>query len=257
MRKNNNPPLRLGVHHFLFFGLCFLLLSGFDPFQTSNGNVEQGNAKMRAGKVKEALALYNKAAKQLPDELGVQYNRGVALHKLGQLKEAKDALLKASMATAPTLKAKANYNLGNVLLGLKKHKEAVQAYTRSLRLNHGHRSSKWNLELALRRIKEEQKKKKKNKKDQNKQNKDNKDQNKQQQSNKDNKDDKSGAKKNPDKRQDKDKNKQQQRADKDKPKPDRKQMNSVLDALDRNDKNLKKRRAQVRGGGFRRPVKDW
>lgn len=245
--------------------LAVPLLMGFDPFNTSNKNVDQGNAKLGAGKYKEALESYDKAAKELPDEAGVHYNRGVALHRLGQFDKAREALLKATLGRDPALKAKSFYNLGNAMFNLKKYKEAAAAYTRSLQLNAVHQSSKWNLELALRMQKEEEKKKKKNKdKDKNKKKKDKKEQgdkknkddpSKQKQGkNKKNKQDKKDQQKNKPEKQKKD----QQQADKDKPKPqERKQMDSVLDALDRNDKNLQKRRARMQAGGFRKPVKDW
>jgi len=247
--------------------LAVPLLMGFDPFNTSNKNVDQGNAKLGAGKYKEALESYEKAAKELPDEAGVHYNRGVALHRLGQFDKAREALLKATLGVDPALKAKSFYNLGNAMFNLKKYKEAAAAYTRSLQLNTGHQSSKWNLELALRMQKEEEKKKKKNKdKDKNKK------KDKKEQGDKKNKDDPSKQKqgknkKNKDKKEDQKKKpnkekKDQQKAEKDKPKPkpkpqERKQMDSVLDALDRNDKNLQKRRARMQAGGFRKPVKDW
>ena len=108
------------------------LLVGFDPFRTSNGNVEQGNARLKEGKVKEALEAYNEAAKELPEEQGVQYNRGVALHKLGRFDEARQALLKATTSADRALKAKSFYNLGNAYLSLKKPKDAIGAYVRSL-----------------------------------------------------------------------------------------------------------------------------
>jgi tetratricopeptide (TPR) repeat protein len=237
------------------------LLLGFDPFRTSNSNVERGNASLEQGKFKEALSAYDRAAKELPDEPGVQYNRGVALAKLGRFDEARQALLKATAATDRALKAKSFYNLGNAYLNLKKPKDAIGSYVRSLQLSPGHRPSKWNLELALRRLKEEQKKKK----EQQKKNKD-KNKDKKKKKNKDEKQQQQGGdKKNQPQRQDQKKQQQQQqqkqdkkqpRAQKKKP-PRPKQMDAVLDALDRNDKNLQKRRARIRAGGSRRPVKDW
>ena len=228
-------------------------LYGFDPFNTSNSNIEQGNALFKSGKIKEALTAYDKAVKELPDEAGVHYNRGIALHKLGKFKEARDALLKATMATDPSLKAKSLYNLGNAHLSLKKYKEAVAAYKRSLQLNVGHRSSKWNLELALRKVQEQKKKDKQKKK--NKKNKDNKKNDKKKQGKKNKKDNKDDKNKKDQKRDKKDKSRAKNEPQKNK--QQRKRMNSVLDALDRNDKNLQRRRARIKAGRRRRPEKDW
>jgi len=207
------------------------LLWGFDPFRTSNTEVEEGNAKLGAGKYKEALERYDRAAKALPDSAGVQYNRGIALSRLSKLKEARTALIKGTTAADQTLKHRSFYNLGNVQLKLKKYQQAVDAYRRALQLDPGHTASKWNLEIALRRLIEEKKKKKK-----------------QQQKKKDQQDKKDRGKKQQPKQGDK---------KKPKPSPSKRQMNSVLDALDRNDRNLQRRRARRRGRGLRRPTKDW
>jgi len=235
-----------GHKRYLLLALCLPLLYGFDPFNTSNANIEQGNTKLKAGKVKEALQLYEKAAKELPDEPGVHYNRGIALARLGKYKEASDALLKGTMAADPALKAKSFYNLGNAHFKLKRYKDAAAAYTRSLQLSSGHRPSKWNLELALRKIREQKKKDKKKKKKDKKND-------KKKQGKKNKKD--PGDKKNKDpKKKKKDKS---QAKNEPKKKKEKKRMNSVLDALDRNDKNLQKRRARIKAGRRRRPEKDW
>lgn len=254
--------------------VAFALWSGFDLFQTRSGAVEEGNRLLRAGKLKEALAAYQRAAKELPDEPGVQYNLGIALHRLGQLEKARDALSQAALASSLALRQKAFYNLGNAQFDLKKYKEAAAAYTRALQLDPGHAASRWNLELALRRIQEEEKKKeqkkKQDKKDQKQDKKDKKDQKDQKQ---DQKDQKQGAdeKRPADKKQDKKdpaEEKKQAKKEQQKKQPEKREgakagqkppeMDNVLDALDRNDRNQQRRRARmVPGGGLTRPSKDW
>ena len=234
------------LKRYLLLALCLPVLYGFDPFNTSNANIEKGNVKLKAGKIKEALALYDRAVKDLPDEAGVHYNRGIALHRLGKYKEARDALLKGTMATDPALKAKSFYNLGNAHYKLKRFKDAAAAYKRSLRLSSRHQPSKWNLELALRKIREKKKKEDKKKKKGKKNDK------KKKQSKK--KKDDPGKKKKQQQQKKKDKS---QAKNEPKKKREKKRMNSVLDALDRNDKNLQKKRARIKAGRRRPPEKDW
>ena len=249
------------------------LLWGFDPFQSSNTNVEEGNAKLGTGKYKEALERYDAAAKELPDEPGVQYNRGVALHRLGKFDKAREALSRAAAGQDRGLQARSYYNLGNTLFELKQYKEAADSFKRSLRLRPDHLPSKWNLELALRRIKEQHKNKKDQKKNQDKNkdnNKDKQDKNKKQDQKKDKKkqgDDDPNKDKQDKKKQDQDekkqdqqdKKKQQERSNKDKqrPQPRPRERDSVLDALERNDKSLQRQRLRGMMGGRRRVVKDW
>ncbi len=261
--------------------LLLPLLCAFDPFTTTNDSVEQGNGKVKAGKLKEALKHYDKAASELPHEPGVHYNRGVALYSLGRYVDAREALLKATATQDRTLKARSFYNLGNALYKLKKYKEAALAYQRALRQEPSHQAAKWNLELALRQIEKKKKEKKKNKKDKNKKDKSD---DKQKKKNQDKKqpqpkkqDDKKKQKPNkPDKKQEPDKKKggdDKRDKKRDKPKPqkpkpkpqskkqrdEQRRRKQVLDALDRNDKNLQRRRARrARGhGAYRKPAKDW
>ncbi len=252
---------------------AFALWSGFDLFQTRSSAVEEGNRLLREGKLKEALAAYQRAAKQLPDEPGVQYNLGIAHYKLGQYEKARDALAAASLAQGRELRSKAFYNLGNAQFELKKYKEAAAAYTRTLQLDPAHTAARWNLELALRRLQEEEKKKQQDQKQDPKQQKQDQKQDPKQQKQDQKQDPKQGAdqKRPADKKEKKDpaeEKKQAQNKQQQKQQPQPKQgakagqkppeMDNVLDALDRNDRNLQRRRARTQvGGGLPRPSKDW
>jgi len=48
----------------------------WDPFRTRNDAVEDGNERMADGDATGALASYDRAAQQLPNEPRVQLNRG-------------------------------------------------------------------------------------------------------------------------------------------------------------------------------------
>jgi tetratricopeptide (TPR) repeat protein len=253
------------------------LLWGFEPFRTGNDSVEQGNAALKAGKTEQALEHYERAAKELPSSPGVHYNRGIALRRLERLDEAGEALTKGTTATDRGLKAKSFYNLGNVLYEQEKYKDAAAAFKRSLQLQPDHVPSKWNLELALRRIQEEKKQQKNQQKDQQKDQQKNQQKNQQKQDSTDEQQQKkkgqqdAGKNKQP-KPDDKQKKRREEQKpgdrgkkqdpqpgprDRPKPSPSKQQRDAVLDALDRNDRNLQRRRARIRGRGRRKPAKDW
>ena len=257
-----------------------LLTSGFDAFRSSNGDVADGNKKLSQGKVKEALKAYEKAAKSLPEDPGIQYNLGIARYRLGEYQPARNALLKATGASDPDLKARALYNLGNALYKLEQFEDAADAYRRSLRVDPSRKAAKWNLELALKRIEEkkkkedEKKKKKQSEKDkkpdqrdqdpkkpqQDKQGGQPRQEQKQQQ-------DQEGSPKDKPEQKPTDKQQHQQQKDKQQPSdkqqqprqsPQQRELGRTLDALDRSDKNLQKRRLKMLYGGRRRPPsKDW
>lgn len=249
-----------------------LLLAGpadaFDPFRSAVTAIEEGNAQLGAGKPKEALKYYDQAAKRRPDDPGVQYDRALALVRLGRLDEARKALLSASGGPDRTLKEKSFYNLGNVLHQMKRFQEAANAYQQALRLDPGHKAAKWNLELALRRAAQEKKKKDQQKQQHDKQQKDQqKQQRKQdeqhsdsnQHQRKDQQPNDQQDKKGRSDKQEKRPNQQKKQQDQQRPNetPTQRRLDQVLNAIDRNDRSVQRQRARRMRGAYRRPQKDW
>jgi len=250
-------------------------LMAFDPIRRPSDAVEEGNARMKAGKADEALAAYDKAAAELPAEPGVHFDRGAALAALSRFDEAGQEFLRATEARDPHLKAAAFYNLGNAFAKTEKYKEAIEAYKRTLALDPKDERAKWNLEIALKKKREDDKKKQDEKdkqdKDKDKQDKDKQDKDKQDKDKQD-KDKQDKDKQDKDK-QDKDKDKQ----DKDKQKPEgnkdqpnqqnqpppnekppaEREIESVLDNLEKSPKDLEKQRAMMRAVRRAPPARDW
>ncbi len=249
-----------------------------DLLRSDNGHVEDGNERMRAGDHQGALAAYDQAAKQLPSEGGVHLNRGLALLAAGELDKARESLLRATEPPASSaVRSAAYYNLGlafyrggDALAGEEKHqeaqsmfREAVDALKRSLRLSPGNRDAAWNLELAQRRLREEEEKQKQEeqeKKEQENQDQQNQDQQNQDQQNQD--------------QQNQDQQNQDQQNQEPKPPPSEQEQppdgqaepqaaqpseaERALDALQQGEENLERFRARQRASRERRqPTKDW
>lgn len=273
-------------------------LFGFELFQSPNRAIEAGNAQLKGGKAEQALAEYDKAAKALPAEPGVHFDRGAALYALSRYDEAEQEFLRATEAKTTPLKAAAFYNLGNAFFKTDKYGDAIAAYRRSLLLDPNDVRAKWNLELALKKKKDEDQKNK------DKQSQDDKNKDKQDQKNNDKKDDQAKNDKNDQQKQDeksdqqkqddkKDEQKQEQAKNQDKPKPDEekkkqeqakqeqakqeqakqeqakqgegkpdkaadmREIEAVLDSLERSPKNLEQERARLRAIRRQPPSKDW
>ena len=244
------------------------LLFGFEPLRSRNGDVEQGNALLKAGNAEEALKHYDKAVAALPGDPGAHFDRGAALYALSRFDEAGQEFLRATEAKDGALKAQAFYNLGNAFFKKEKFKEAIEAYTRTLALDPRDQRAKWNLEIALRKQQEQKDKDKdkdKNKDDKNKDQK--KDDKKDQDKNKDDqkKDDKKDQDKKPQDQKDQKKDEpkpqnedQKNDAAKQPPPPsDEQEMGAVLDNLERSPKDLEKERARLRAIRRRPPARDW
>lgn len=246
------------------------LLTAFEPLRSRNKEIELGNGAMHAGKAEEALKHYDAAVAKLPGDPGAHFDRGTALYALSRFDEAGQEFLRATEAKDGVLKASAFYNLGNAFFKKDKFKEAVEAYKRALALDPRDQRAKWNLEIALRKQKDQNEKDEKNKQsqkdqkqDQNKQDKQDK-QDKQADKGKDQKDQK-------DQKQDQkqDQNKQDKQAGQDQhgkdeaPKPpppqkaDAQELEAVLDSLEHSPKDLEKERARMRAVRRAPPARDW
>ena len=183
-------------------------LLGVDLLRAHNRHIERGNTEFKGGKPAEALKLYDKALHQdgLADpqaRAATEFNRGAAFSALGKTDEAGQAYLEATKSKDNSLRARAFYNLGNTFFKGEKWSESLEAYKRSLMLDPHNRDAKWNLELALRRKKDQDEKDKDKKKDddKNKDKGDNKDKDKKddkKDSDKKDGDKKDGDKKDPD-----------------------------------------------------------
>jgi Ca-activated chloride channel homolog len=257
--------------------------------RSSNKNVEEGNAKIKNNDQKGALESYDKAARELPSNGGVHLDRGLALMKGQDINAARQALLLATEPSSSSdIRANAYYDLGlsfyreadakaaeeNHSEAQKLLREAADSYKRSLRLRPQNRDAAWNLELAVRRIREEEKKQKEKeekekkeqeqkKQDDNKQDQQQKDQNQQQQD-QDKKDeqqkqDQKQKEQNQDTKQDQQQQQQQKEQEKQKQeKPVPQDVERALDALQNGEENLERYRARMRANQERRqPEKDW
>ncbi|MDD5307922.1 MAG: transglutaminase family protein [Deltaproteobacteria bacterium] len=234
----------------------------FDPFLTENRAVRNGNELLAQGKAGEALAEYDKAAHALPSRHEVHLDRGLALMRMGddKLDQAMQALKLASDSGAPIdVRARAHANLGNAFFKKQDYKAAVGEYQQSLMLAPGNADVAWNLELAAKKLKEQEDQKKKDeekkKQDQEKQDQQKQDQQKQDQQKQDQQ--KQDQQKQDQQKQDQQKQDQEKQQQQAQPKT-KQEIDQVLDSLDQQEDNLQKQEAKQRGMMMQRgDFKDW
>jgi tetratricopeptide (TPR) repeat protein len=114
--------------------------------------VAEGRAAYEAGKYEDALAAFEAAKKERPDDAAVEFNRAVTLAQLGRVAEAKSAFQRVAETKQPEIQQKAWYNLGNVHAGGGERKEALQSYRKALKLDPNDALARHNYEVVLRNL---------------------------------------------------------------------------------------------------------
>jgi Ca-activated chloride channel family protein len=119
--------------------------------------VHRGERLYHQGKYPEAYGVFRQALER-DSSARLVFDAGSALYRLERYDEAVAAFRRASRA--PELRHKSLYNLGNALVRAAEERpgepapllDAVAAYEEALRLAPGDPETRWNLEVALRRL---------------------------------------------------------------------------------------------------------
>lgn len=157
--------------------------------QTANQFLREGNKLYKNQKYNNATESYAKALQLAPKDVRAYFNQGDAFYRLNELDKSKDMFDAVSKAALNSdIKARAFYNTGNIFYKQEKYEESAKAYKESLKLNPKDVDVKYNLMMALAKIKKNKNNENKNNKDNknNKENKDNKNDKNQQNQNKNN-----------------------------------------------------------------------
>ncbi len=151
-------PLHTGVAG-IFLLAAFLSPGVVSAKKVDRGKVKAGNAYYGSGQYDKALFLYRQALRDsvdLPEHYqGVLYNQGNALYMMEKYPEAFDRYQK-SFSEDTALTARMLYNRANTLVRLGKPGDAVESYVQALRFLPDDWDTRFNLELALRALKEQQ-----------------------------------------------------------------------------------------------------
>ncbi len=138
----------------LAFALLWPVLVGFG--ESAEQRNRAGNKRYRESQYDEALTEYRSAQVLAPELRELAFNAGDALYRKGDLPNALREYAKAAAADDPLLAADAYYNAGNAQTDLGDLGPAVESYKDALRLSSDHEDAKYNLELALRMLEQQQ-----------------------------------------------------------------------------------------------------
>jgi hypothetical protein len=129
------------------------LAAAMNPFEKNHPQVDEGTRAYENQQFDAALEKFDAAAKERPQDPRVQYNRGLALHKLGRNDEARAALNRAMELDAQgELASKIHYNLGTIAASENQREQAIREYRAALRKDPTDELSRHNLEVLLKNL---------------------------------------------------------------------------------------------------------
>jgi len=117
---------------------------------------DAGRAEYERGSHPQALEAFERAAKARPQDPAVRFNVADGLYKNGRYDEAATIFRALGADAGQPLAFASRYNLGNSLYQKQDYQGAVQAYREALRALPGDADTRRNLELALRKLKEQE-----------------------------------------------------------------------------------------------------
>jgi Ca-activated chloride channel homolog len=138
----------------------FVLLAGADVVEAASAGSKnkEGNRHFAEGKYEEALKAYLEAQAQERDRPELLYNVGNTFIRQKKYEQALQSLRQVTSKGDKGLQAAGWFNAGNALFENGNFGDSAQAYIQSLRLNPADREAKHNLELALKKMQEQQQK---------------------------------------------------------------------------------------------------
>ncbi len=242
---------------FVFFVSCFLWLFAWQMPVEGQEKLERGRGAMRKGnalfeeKPNEAVAAYRKAMEVAPESKMVKYNLGTALVKTGEMEEARNLLAKVAAGQGSTLqRGHALHNLGNSFMEEQDYGKAIDAYKQSLKLNPQDDETRYNLAYAM--LKQQE-----NEQDQQNKDEENKDEQQQQQEQQQNEEEQQQDQQQQD-QQDEQQNKQQQEQQaQPQQEMSKENMERILDALRRQEEEVKEDMEKKKVGRPQHSEKNW
>ncbi len=205
---------------------------------------EKGVKAFKREAYDSSLQYFKEALEENPESGAIDFNLGNAFHQQGMYQDALQSYEMATRSADSSLSAESFYNIGNTHFRAGELDKAADAYKKSLSYAPDDKDTKYNLELTLKKLEEQQQQQKnqcdqdnkdqdqknqdkqdQDKKDQDQQDQDKQDQNQEQKQDQDKQEQKQDQKNDQDKQQDeqqKQQDQQEQKQDQEKPEQDQK-----------------------------------
>ncbi len=140
--------------------VLLLLVAGVSPARGQEASEigAEGDRLYQEGDFEGALGAYKQAAVDEPERADLEFNVGTALFKLGRTDEAAHKLERAAEKATeePMIERNAHYNRGVTRMAAQQLDAAIDAFQSALDIDPGDDDALFNLELALRKLEEQE-----------------------------------------------------------------------------------------------------
>jgi len=212
--------------------------------QSTNSLIRSGNKCYDQQKYNQATDKYTSALSKEPNNEKAIFNQANAMYQLGEYEKAASYFDAISKQTKNLdVKSKAYHNLGNTFYKQSQYEKSVQAYKEALKINPSDKDTKYNLMMAMSKLKDDQNQQQKN--------------NQQKQDQKNQQENKQNQQQNQQSAQDKNKA-QQQKEQEQQGKMSNEEAQRLLEALENEEGKTQQKLQQQQGNGKKTKVaKDW
>lgn len=129
----------------LIFFFSHGVLSAFE-LDPGGSRVEEGAERYEQGDFRDSLKRYQEAEPYFPEDARLEFNRGAAEFKSGNVAKAIRHFEKSAASSDPELQWRSRYNLGNSYKKIGDRKRAAEEYIKALKLNPNLKEAQKNLE---------------------------------------------------------------------------------------------------------------
>jgi len=147
--------------------LSFFLCTGWTWVNPFKSKAQEGNELYKSGKYDEALKKYTDAQVEDPNSVALYYNMGNTFYQKKEYDRSIELYRKSSEDSDENLAEHSLYNTGNACFRMNKFEEAIKYYINALKINPDDQDAKYNLEMARKKMKEQQNQDKQNQDKQN------------------------------------------------------------------------------------------
>ncbi|EKN90005.1 tetratricopeptide repeat protein [Leptospira interrogans str. 2003000735] len=138
--------IRIFKYFVILIGLSLTASLYAIELDPGGNRIEEGLEYYNQGEYLESLKKYQEAESYFPEDSRLEFNRGTAEFKSGNIDKAIRHFEKSADSTSPEVQWKSRFNLGNSYMRVGDRKKAAEEYIKALKLNPNLKEARKNLE---------------------------------------------------------------------------------------------------------------